>query len=123
MSKRDKRKKVKQKTPQKVHDVWGVFDTKDNCWLGDKTGPKLFTLKSLREDIKKAGGDPEALNEVGVENMANISAQMAAMQVGTSPTRFRARPFNEKNLRYKDDIKTRMDPLKALERVERGCMA
>lgn len=88
---------------------YGIYDTKDNCWMGDTKGPKIFD--SVQFDGVKL---PEA------KDAADIAAQMACAQLGWPITRLRARIFDEGPLRHKDDLKTKMGSLKALERIETG---
>lgn len=93
---------------------YGIYDTKDNCWLGDENGPKLFDDDALDERVAGTG--------VGAYGLARIAAQLAETQVfGTDMgCRYQAREFNEKNLRKKDTIETKMGPDKALARLEGG---
>ncbi len=79
--------------------LYGIYDTKDNCWLGDDTGPKTF------EDY----------------TLARIAAQMAEDQVFSNRgmgLRFQAKEYKVKNLRYKDSLDTKRTALEALNRLE-----
>jgi len=78
--------------------LYGVFDTKDNVWLGDEFGPKRF------DDFA----------------IARIAAQVAEMQAfGTDLLcRFQARPIPEADYSKRDDIPTRMGAEEALCRIE-----
>ena len=88
---------------------YGMYDTQDNCWLGDDTGPKVFTI----EDSAKANGLPHRL-------LAQIAAQMVEVQLGYTPGRVEVREFNTPNLRLRDQVQTRMTPLEALIKLENG---
>ena|ERR1700675_2775829 len=88
---------------------YGIYDTQDNCWIGDDKGPKLFT----REDSAKAKGMPQQV-------MARIAAMMAEMQLGYAPGRFQAAEFHAQDLRLKDSVDTKMTPLEALIKLENG---
>lgn len=88
---------------------YGIYDTKDNCWIGDSSGPRLFT----HEDSEKANGMPQYV-------MARIAAQMAEVQMGYDLGRLRAREFTERDLKLKDEVSTKMGPLEALDKLERG---
>ena len=88
---------------------YGMYDTQDNCWLGDETGPKVFTV----EDSARANGLPHRL-------MAQIAAQMVEVQLGYTPGRVQVREFNAPNLRLRDQVETQMTPLEALIKLESG---
>jgi hypothetical protein len=84
---------------------YGIYDTKDNCWLGDENGLKLFE---------------EPINGVGPETLAQISAQLAAEQVGYPMGRLQARLFEHGEMTLRDRIDTKMTPEEALIRLEGG---
>jgi hypothetical protein len=92
---------------------YGIYDTRDDCWLGDDNGPRLFTF----EDSKKANG-------MDTRIMAQIAAQMTEVQLGYSKDgmsgRLRAKEFNLKEVRLKDEMPTQMTALEALVIVEGG---
>jgi hypothetical protein len=88
---------------------YGIYDTRDNCWLGDETGPRVFT----REDSDKAKGMPQRI-------MAQIAAQMAEKQLGYGMGRLRAQEFRDGDFTLKDEVPTKMNALEALIRVENG---
>jgi hypothetical protein len=87
--------------------AYGVYDTVDNCWLGDETGPKLFARK-------------DAKNGVTQEILARISAQMTGVQMGYPVGRLRAQVFNEQELRLRDSVPTKMSAVEALTKLENG---
>lgn len=92
---------------------YGIYDTQDDCWLGDENGPRLFTL----EDSKKANG-------MDTRIMAQIAAQMTEVQLGYSKDgmagRLRAKEFNLREVKLKDEMPTTMTALEALVIVEGG---
>lgn len=85
---------------KKLTGRFGVYDTKDNCWLGDENGPKVF------------------------ENylVARVASQVYAMQsFGTDLVcRYKAMPIPEGINKKKDEVPTKMDTLQALTRLENG---
>lgn len=92
---------------------YGIYDTREDCWLGDENGPRLFTF----EDSKKANG-------MDTWTMAQIAAQMTEVQLGYSKDgmsgRLKAKEFNLKEVRLKDEMPTKMTALEALVIVEGG---
>jgi hypothetical protein len=89
--------------------AYGLYDTQDNCWLGDETGPKLYT----RELVEKLNGLP-------LHTAARIAAQMIEVQLGYAPGRLQPREFNGENLVLKDEVPTLMTAEEALTRLEGG---
>lgn len=87
--------------------AYGIYDTQDNCWLGDETGPKLFT----REHELVKLGMPRQL-------AARIAAQMTAVQLGYTPGRLQAVEFKGQDLVHKDSVDTKMTALAALKILE-----
>ena len=91
--------------------AYGIYDTKENCWVGDESGPRLFT----RADSVKCNGMPQRI-------IAQIAAQMAEIQVGYSKDgmagRLRAQEFHGQDLVHKDSVDTLMTPLEALTKLE-----
>lgn len=92
---------------------YGIYDSKDDCWLGDENGPRLFTF----EDSKKANG-------MDTRIMAQIAAQMTEVQLGYSSDgmagRLRAREFNLREVKLKDEMPIQMTAHQALVIVEGG---
>jgi len=88
---------------------YGIYDTQDNCWIGDETGPRLFT----REDSAKLKGMPQQL-------AAKIAAQIWGIQLDYASGRLQAVRFNETDLRMKDEVSTKMSGLEALKKLESG---
>ena len=96
---------------EEAQDVkYGIYDTQDNCWLGDENGPRLYDL----ELSKKMKGMPQQL-------AARIAAQMTEVQLGYTPGRLRAVEFkNQDSLVLKDSVDTKMTAVAALRKLENG---
>jgi hypothetical protein len=77
--------------------TWGILDTADNCWIGNDSGPLVFT-----------------------DFAARVAAQVLETQAfGTDlGARYKSREFVSSGLRLKDHIEVRMDSLTALQRIE-----
>lgn len=90
-------------------ESYGIYDTKDDVWLGDKNGPRVYT----RADSEKAKGIP-------VEVLAKIAAQMTGVQLGYAMGRLQARVYNTGDLRLRDEVPTKMSAVAALIRLENG---
>ena len=78
--------------------TYAILDTADNCWLGDDSGPKTF------DDFM----------------LARVAAQVWETQVyGTDlGARYKAVEYLPAALRLKDHVETKMNTLKALQRIE-----
>lgn len=73
--------------------MFGVYDTADECWLGDDHGPKLFADEML----------------------ARVSAQLTCAQMGWTPTRCVARPYQGGlGWTLKDELPTLLAPAEAM---------
>src|SRR5271163_2391180 len=88
---------------------YGIYDTQDNCWIGDDTGPKLFS----RESSAEANGMPQEL-------MARIAAQMIGVQLGYALGRLQCVVFKGEELQMKDEVPTKMTAIEALIKLEEG---
>jgi hypothetical protein len=88
---------------------YGLYDTQDGCWLGDSTGPRVFTI----QDSAEANGLPHRL-------LAQIAAQMVEVQLGYTPGRVRVREFTDENLQLRDEVQITMTSLEALIKLESG---
>ena len=86
---------------------WGLYDTKDNSWIGDEKGPRLFPDQMINGKI--ADG----------EILARIAAQMVDMQLGRVAVT-RAREYTENAVFKKDTLKTTCNTEDALRRIEEG---
>lgn len=94
--------------------AWGLYDTKDNVWLGDRKGPKLFAAG-------EALPNGSVLNDETARIFARAAAEAAAYSVGWEPTRVVVREFDLKSWRKRDSVKkikgrTTLDWLKRKER-------
>jgi hypothetical protein len=77
---------------------FGILDTKDELWIGDRSGPRLF------DDWE----------------IAQVAAQIAETQVfGTDlGARYKAYPFDPKQpARLRDDVPVKYDSAAALKRM------
>ena len=78
---------------------WGIFDTEDNLWMGDSTGPMLF------DD----------------EKVARVAAMVYDVQLGQAPGRSRAEKFTPRpGLRLHDEKPAIMSALDAIRALEEG---
>lgn len=77
---------------------YGIYDTVDECWLGDDNGPKLF------ED----------------EVVAQVAAQATGVQLGYAPTRIQHKEFIPASLHLRDQVDAKMTMLEALQGIEEG---
>lgn len=75
---------------------YGVYDTSDDCWMGDEKGPKLFIDREL----------------------ARMAAAVIDEQTGNAPGTCEARPYVTAAMRLKDEIVAKRTPLQALQRLE-----
>lgn len=85
-------------TPKEGEPAWGLYDKKDDVWLGDDKGPTLY-------------------NE---EIWARVSARITETQLGYEPGRLEAKSFDWESLRKRDELKTQMSAVEALRRIENG---
>lgn len=93
-----------------MSEVWGIWDTKDNLWLGGDKGPNLF------RDIEVDKSDV-TLYATGKE-LARLAAQIASDMIGTDPLRVRPRLYTAKSVRLKDEIKARKTGEEAIKHLE-----
>lgn len=77
---------------------YGLFDTVDQCWLGDDKGPKTFTDKKL----------------------AQVSAQMTCVQLGWRQDRVKPMPYDGGADKLKDELGLKLTPAEALKAIEDG---
>jgi len=89
--------------------VYGLYDTQDNCWLGDDDGPKLYT----HELVEKLNGMPLHL-------AVRIAAKMLETQLGYTPGRLQPREFDDENLVLRDKVDVLMSAEEALTKLETG---
>lgn len=89
---------------------FGIYDTKDNCWIGDDKGPKLFDPADFDGDEAKA------------KILARVAAQVIDVRLKQAPGRLQAREYDEKPKVFKDEIATHMTSLDALKKIEDGAL-
>lgn len=99
---------------------YGIYDTKDNLWMGDDHGPKLFSEGDVMPGTGPRGGQPMTADEARF--FARASAQMTGVQLGWHPLRLEARAYHLTAPRVRDAVDTKMTPLEALRRVEDGAL-
>lgn len=78
--------------------MWGLLDTKENCWMGNKTGPLLY------ED----------------ETLAKVAARVVDVQLKQSAGRTRAILYDQSAIKLKDEKEVLVSAEKAIERLESG---
>lgn len=82
---------------------YGLYDTKDNCWIGandEGTGPKLFKQEEYE--------------------LARIARQLACVRLGVPYGRIKVRKFEEDALVKKDELPTVLGGEEALRLLEEG---
>lgn len=84
--------------------LWGIYDVKGRCWLGDKTGPRLFKNRVVNG------------HRVRGELLARGAATVINKQFDTS-RRFRAAPYLEPANKLKDTITAKITGEEALRRI------
>lgn len=84
--------------------VYGVYDTEDNCWIGDDKGPRLFTVA----DNEKTKG------VINYEVLAKLSAQITNIQMGYKPGRLVHREYKNEDLRLRDTLPVKMSGVEAI---------
>lgn len=78
---------------------YGLFDTRDNLWLGDDTGPMLY-------------------DEF---NLAKISAEIQAVRLGWDTLRIEAREFpTDQPMNLRDEVRAKKSSVEALKLIEEG---
>lgn len=78
--------------------MYGLYDTQDDCWLGDDQGPLFYE----EEDVAKVG------------------AQVLDVRLKQAPGRTRAKPFAEESLVKKDEKETFVGAEEAIAQLEKG---
>lgn len=84
---------------------WGLYDTADNCWMGDDEGPKIFSA------------------DVDLENLfasARIAAQIVDVRLGQKPGRTMVRHYPAAATRLRDKVEPKMSAEDALRGLEDG---
>ncbi len=90
-------------------EQWGVFDTVDNCWLGDDKGPKLFSDEH-----------PTTQQLNGARTCAKICAQITAVRLDYNPARLQPRLYTSPATKLRDEVKTKVSAAGALKAIEDG---
>lgn len=80
--------------------MYGLYDTQDDCWLGDNKGPLLYEE----------------------EDLAKVGAQVLDVRLKQAPGRTRAKPFAEESLVKKDEKETFVEAEEAIAKLERGAV-
>lgn len=70
---------------------WGIYDTKDSCWLGDDRGPRVFD-------------DDDPIFKGDAFPMARVAAEMIDIQMKWPPKRSIPREFDPAGLCLKDEL-------------------
>ena len=78
--------------------MWGLLDTKENCWMGNLEGPLLY------DD----------------EELAQVAARVVDVQLKQPAGRTRARVYDQSATHLKDEKKVLRSPEEAIERLESG---
>jgi hypothetical protein len=78
-------------------EQFGLYDVNDDCWYGNELGPVLFPS----------------------EDIARAAATIVYMQL-EGKHRIEARPYDGGATRSKDELPTKITPLQALRRAEKG---
>ena len=86
---------------------YGIFDTKDLLWIGNDEGPVLY------DDTDHKG---MALP------IARIAAAIADVRLGQAPGRCIAKEWIDQPVHLKDELKTKMETLEALDALEKGLL-
>lgn len=87
---------------------YGVFDSQDKCWMGDKSGPLLYEDQQLNG--KPCPG----------ETLARYAATIMAHQFKSPLGRFKATPYDGTGNEHKDEVETKRSLSLAMSRAERG---
>lgn len=82
------------------HDLagYGVYDTEDNCWMGDQTGPLAYEE----------------------EEMAKIAARILASRMRWPASRLKAMPMDPEANVKRDDVVPQISAEEAMRRLEEG---
>jgi len=86
---------------------WGIYDTKDHCWLGDERGPKLFD-------------DDDPMHKGNAFPIARAAAELADIQMGWPPKRSVARRYDLTSVQKKDELPIKRTATEALRGKETG---
>lgn len=76
----------------------GLFDSQDNCWLGDSNGVFKYTDKFIAKAVR----------------------EIVTVQLGWDWSRVQVLPYPKDAKDKKDEVDTLMSPEEALRRIEEG---
>ena len=85
--------------------IYGLYDTQDNVWMGDKAGPRLFD--SAKDEFP---------------TLARTRAMMVDAQLGQQAGRTQAREWKPAEVRLRDEKPVLRDALAALTLLEGGSL-
>lgn len=77
---------------------WGMFDTKEENWIGNDAGPLVYKTEYVAEYV----------------------ARIAEAAMGLPAGRVRERRFEPDNMVKKCDVKLKMSAEEALDKLEKG---
>jgi hypothetical protein len=89
---------------------WGIYDRLDKVWMGDDKGPRIY------EDTVING------EKIGGHKLATLACQVCAEQLGygISCWPLQVIEYEEGPKVLKDEVKTIMTPVEALQKLEGG---
>lgn len=94
---------------------YGLYDTQDGLWLGgDLQCPKTFSAG----DPMPGGG--QIPSDADAFMLARVAAEMAVVQLGWYAHRVVPMELPDDTFTIRDEVKTKMSPLRALTKMERG---
>jgi len=79
-------------------DKWGLFDAKENIWLGTKEGPLLYDN----------------------EELGQIAARIVDVQLKQPAGRTRSVLYNHTGTHLRDEVELKLSAEEALRRLEAG---
>ena len=94
--------------------TYGIYDTRDNVWIGDKVGPRLYNIETLAHLPVPPKTDDEVLEIV------EVVAVMLAGQIGISSHLFRPIPYEGGANKLRDEIPIVCDGAASLKSYEEG---
>jgi hypothetical protein len=90
---------------------WGVYDLRDNCWIGSKAGPNEYVDKLYP---RKDGRGP-GVRFTG-RQLANLAARICNERCKTTG-RFVEKPLDDSPMRFKDEITPDRSAVEAMQRL------
>lgn len=86
---------------------WGLYDTVDDCWMGDESGPKVFSWSDQASEMTQ------------LYAVARVAAQVADVRLGQAPGRTRVRTYGGDSI-LRNTVETKMTVANALQGLEDG---